>query len=240
VDIKHILQVLDKASSRKIGGADDMRRFVSAVRVLNAPIEECSGYIPKNKEEAKDPRWSNALTVDIQPGAIEKNLKALSLAEGTKNFRDYLNEAEQDVSEVSLVSKLEWPEVVNKINSAMKATGWKGKRQSDDAFMFSTKGQLDDEFYIVIIENAGEGFFTYALGTVEDGDPYIDDAYKGKLPNTEASVSELINDIRDGFGLNEGKQKGVDGKACWKGYKRMGTKQKGGKTVDNCVPTGKK
>jgi hypothetical protein len=33
----------------------------------------------------------------------------------------------------------------------------------------------------------------------------------------------------------EEKQKGVDGKACWKGYKRMGTKQKGGKTVDNCV-----
>lgn len=31
------------------------------------------------------------------------------------------------------------------------------------------------------------------------------------------------------------KQKGVDGKACWDGYKRMGTKKKGGKTVDNCV-----
>ena len=36
-------------------------------------------------------------------------------------------------------------------------------------------------------------------------------------------------------GVAEEKQKGVDGKACWKGYKRMGTKQKGGKTVDNCV-----
>jgi len=35
--------------------------------------------------------------------------------------------------------------------------------------------------------------------------------------------------------VKEDKQKGVDGKACWKGYKRMGTKQKGGKTVDNCV-----
>jgi hypothetical protein len=34
----------------------------------------------------------------------------------------------------------------------------------------------------------------------------------------------------------EEKQKGVDGKACWDGYKRMGTKKKGGKTVDNCVP----
>jgi hypothetical protein len=32
------------------------------------------------------------------------------------------------------------------------------------------------------------------------------------------------------------KQKGVDGKACWDGYKRMGTKMKGGKRVDNCVP----
>jgi len=38
--------------------------------------------------------------------------------------------------------------------------------------------------------------------------------------------------------IYEEKQKGVDGKACWKGYKRMGTKQKGGKTVDNCVKMG--
>jgi hypothetical protein len=36
--------------------------------------------------------------------------------------------------------------------------------------------------------------------------------------------------------INEEKQKGVDGKVCWDGYKRMGTKKKGGKTVDNCVP----
>ena len=31
------------------------------------------------------------------------------------------------------------------------------------------------------------------------------------------------------------KKKGLDGKACWKGYKLMGTKKKGGRTVDNCV-----
>ena len=42
------------------------------------------------------------------------------------------------------------------------------------------------------------------------------------------------------YEVNEGKQKGVDGKACWDGYKRMGTKKKGGKTVDNCVPIKKK
>lgn len=34
---------------------------------------------------------------------------------------------------------------------------------------------------------------------------------------------------------HEEKQKGVDGKACWRGYARRGTKKKGDKTVDNCV-----
>jgi hypothetical protein len=38
--------------------------------------------------------------------------------------------------------------------------------------------------------------------------------------------------------IYEEKQKGIDGKACWKGYKRMGTKMKGGKRVDNCVKVG--
>jgi len=34
------------------------------------------------------------------------------------------------------------------------------------------------------------------------------------------------------------KKKGLDGKACWKGYKLAGTKKKGGRTVDNCVKAG--
>lgn len=144
---------------------------------------------------------------------------------------------DKNIDEVSLVNKLEWPEVVNKVNSAMKATGWKGGRKGDDAYIFSSKGQeTDDQYYFVIIDNAGQGHFTYALGTVEDGDPYIDDAYKGTLPNTEASVSELINMIRDGFGLNESKKTLKNSNPCWKGYKPVGTKKKGGRTVPNCVP----
>ena len=35
------------------------------------------------------------------------------------------------------------------------------------------------------------------------------------------------------------KMKGLDGKSCWKGYKQMGTKKKGGRTVDNCVKINK-
>lgn len=35
-------------------------------------INEASGYIPTNSEEAKDPRWSNALSVDVKPGEIQR------------------------------------------------------------------------------------------------------------------------------------------------------------------------
>ena len=48
--------------------------------------------------------------------------------------------------------------------------------------------------------------------------------------------SELRNIIRESIKeLLEGKKKGLDGKACWDGYKLQGTKMKGGKRVDNCV-----
>lgn len=56
----------------------------------------------------------------------------------------------------------------------------------------------------------------------------------------EGASEEQLDKIRDKHdkydeAVSEEKQKGVDGKACWDGYKRMGTKKKGGKTVDNCV-----
>ena len=48
--------------------------------------------------------------------------------------------------------------------------------------------------------------------------------------------SQLRNIIRESIKeLLEGKKKGLDGKACWDGYKLQGTKMKGGKRVDNCV-----
>jgi hypothetical protein len=70
---------------------------------------------------------------------------------------------------------------------------------------------------------------------------------RSKKKKNESYKSSLASMLEDALGLcsdcgnpsyttlPEEKQKGVDGKVCWKGYKRMGTKKKGGKTVDNCV-----
>ena len=86
--------------------------------------------------------------------------------------------------------------------------------------------QIGDDFGISFSED-GE-IATEITDILEDGIVIdLDDAAL-ELLSAQGAVfleGELVED----------KQKGVDGKACWKGYKRMGTKQKGGKTVDNCV-----
>lgn len=119
-----------------------------------------------------------------------------------KPVKKKVKQPEQDVAENKLGEPIPWPAVANKIGSAMKAMGWKAQRKGDDAFMFSTKGAEDEsQYYMVMIDNEGDGMFSYALGTFEDGRPDIGE--HGKLPTTEASVSEVLMAIRDGYGLME-------------------------------------
>ena len=69
--------------------------------------------------------------------------------------------------------------------------------------------------------------------------------YKGKEAENAETYQEHLKLKKMGWGHKKGpfkmksplygKAKGMDGKACWKGYTLRGTKKKGGKTVDNCV-----
>ena len=69
----------DKEEFKKITGAGRFApQLYKAVR-QGMLKEDASGYIPKNKKEAKDPRWSNALSVDVTPKTPTKNARALRL-----------------------------------------------------------------------------------------------------------------------------------------------------------------
>jgi hypothetical protein len=57
----------------------DAEKHEREVQYFKHANEDASGYIPKNKKEAKDPRWSNALSVDVTPQTPTKNAKALRL-----------------------------------------------------------------------------------------------------------------------------------------------------------------
>ena len=92
---------------------------------------------------------------------------------------------------------------------------------------FSESFEIGDAFGISFSED--HEIATEIVDILEDGIVIeLDDTALDMLTNEGLTFLE-------GEVVNEEKQKGVDGKACWKGYKRMGTKQKGGKTVDNCV-----
>jgi hypothetical protein len=156
------------------------------------------------KKYAEDPKFKPYMG---KPGSqeLEDKIKGYRLY-GARQLSDVAMEwykAQQPVNEVSLGNTISWPEVANKISSAMKAMGWKGQRKGDDSYLFSTKGAEDEsQYYMVMIDNEGNGMFTYALGTWEEGRPDIGE--QGTLPTTEASVSEVLMAIRDGYGLNEG------------------------------------
>ena len=92
---------------------------------------------------------------------------------------------------------------------------------------FSESFEIGDEFGISFSED--HEIATTIVDILEDGIVVeLDDIALEMLANEGLTFLE-------GEVVNEEKQKGLDGKACWKGYKRMGTKMKGGKRVDNCV-----
>jgi hypothetical protein len=95
---------------------------------------------------------------------------------------------------------------------------------------FTESFEIGDEFGISFSKD--HEISTTIVDILEDGIVIeLDDAALEMLTNEGLSFLE-------GEVVTEEKQKGLDGKACWKGYKRMGTKMKGGKRVDNCVKMG--
>jgi hypothetical protein len=96
-----------------------------------------------------------------------------------------------------------------------------------------SKGVIDEDIFQI-----GDDFgisFSEDLEIAAEITDILDDGIIIDLDETALSFLEQNGFTFEEVNLDEEKQKGVDGKACWKGYKRMGTKQKGGKTVDNCV-----
>ena len=109
--------------------------------------------------------------------------------------------------------------------------------EDDKALMETHIGEFD------LFENEIVPLDLPMLNEVEIGDRVkIDKTYGGGEGEVKDKIGSfvVVNDKSyhesDVDKILDEKLKGLDGKACWKGYKLSGTKKKGGKTVDNCVP----
>jgi hypothetical protein len=144
-------------------------------------------------------------------------------------MRDLLSKLDALLSETSLDDIKNHPEADDpRIQQAVAAKEKEEGDQKDDQ-QDEDVYQIGDEFGISFSEDFE--ISTVITDILEDGIVVELDDYAMKMLTNEG-LSFL--DVQ----IDEEKQKGLDGKACWKGYKRMGTKMKGGKRVDNCVKMG--
>ena len=134
----------------------------------------------------------------VWPSAYASGALVKCRKKGAKNW----GSKKESIQEANLINMLPWPELLDKVSRQLKAMGWNGpSRRDDDTYLFSMRGRHPEEWYMVILNNEGNGWFEYALGTVEEGDPYI--GLKDTLPVTEASVGMVIDEVKEGFDLKE-------------------------------------
>jgi hypothetical protein len=180
--------------------------------VDQSTTEDAAGVgVIASKKQAKDPRYSMSLTKDVRPGQVEKNLKAFNL-------------------EAMLPAKAFAGSDKNKLGPAAHLKG-KMKRPA-------RQGDLVGE---QSVEETARMSASVKLQRAFDRERSKSDASRKRGEEVMAQARsdwEKKQAAEKKQDVAEEKQKGVDGKACWKGYKRMGTKKKGGKTVDNCVKIG--
>ena len=181
------------------------------------------GDLESDPVAGKDPEISAA--INQRKADLEREAKSKGFEESFEIDREELKPAhDKGYSDAS--------NGIDKNPFNPDSPAFKSYREGQMAYKrsFGESFEIGDEFGISFSED--HEISTTIVDILEDGIVIeLDDAAMEMLTNEGLTFLE-------GEVVNEEKQKGVDGKACWKGYKRMGTKQKGGKTVDNCVKMG--
>ena len=131
---------------------------------------------------------------------------------------------------------MKYQKTVNSVNNNDEFSS--GLMESYNRWMGGDTFQNTGEVELNLSEAPFDGMNPQSNGAeIEDTTVKAKKAKKA-VKKEEVEVLEREEYEIDGVTFVLEKKKGLDGKSCWKGYKQMGTKQKGGKTVDNCVKAG--
>ena len=221
-----------------------------------------------SKKQAKDPRYSMSLTKDVRPGAVEKALKAFRLESmlpksafagtGAPHYHK-LGQSAQLKGKTKRAARAgdlvggdsiqnddkpvdeKWSQKYKNSINCSNPKGFSqrahcaGRKKNEDVVeseeIRSIQNYLNKKYDANLDVDGKLGDLTKQ--TIKKFMPKSD---KKLAPEPNKTTAVQGKEIKKE--MSEEKQKGVDGKACWDGYKRMGTKKKGGKTVDNCVKIG--
>ena len=193
-------------------------------------------------------KWKSMITPDSDPKQKEKEKTTEGLADKA-DMAERDHEVQMARADLYKIAKyaIELHDMMKKVTEAEGIEGWQQAKITKAAdYMSSVFHSLDyDLRFNEPQEPTVEGKSPHKKGTKKYKAHMaamhaesVNDPYKkglmDKLHEAKQSVCKECGNPSYTT-LPEEKQTGVDGKVCWKGYKRMGTKKKGGKTVDNCV-----
>lgn len=213
MDMKRILSTIDKSDKTVLSDSSDMKKFVSIVNESNNRLSMAEQMAVQHFQEPRKTITNPVLNVD-------KNAKPNMLGKYFKQIEEELAESQQRYKERS--KKLA-ERVINKMNEAsspaqqaaiavsMKKAGKKPKNIKENILALK---KLRDQ----ISEQISQLEEFYNPPT--DSKSPISGAHHPDCRCKE--VEEGLRDPKDN--------------PCWKGYKPVGTKQKNGRTVPNCVP----
>ena len=187
--------------------------------------EDAAGVgVIASKKQARDPRYSMSLTKDVRPGQVKKSLNAFKLEAMLPDKAFAGSDKNKLGPKAHLKGKMKRPaRQGDLVGEESVQEGW------SDAMVSRRTGTPRTPYSVYIKGKKWKDFEN------DDHAEAVANKLRAKFKADGRDPSVITIAPTD---ILEAKQKGVDGKACWKGYKRMGTKKKGGKTVDNCVKIG--
>jgi len=173
-------------------------------------------------------------------GVIRATKKIAKRAQANESARDNYNPEISDKRTKEKLKKAGLPPESPKVMEAKKPIVHSTKKDSLKMIKIKYNSPIKTK-----VTDIGAGGKEYVRKDWSEG--YIKEKFvphdmwdeNGKKHFAKTEIKHLAMKAKgwshDNPNKTEEKKKGLDGKECWDGYKQMGTKKKGGKTVDNCV-----
>ena len=204
------------------GYLDVVNERIDTVKETVAKLQKQNYY--KNFVENFAPANTEEVPEDIQSDWIDQ-LTIRQFNEELKGVFPYIYKL---VSEANAVKELGPEDLLDETTSE---SDYQAKKKELQRIQNDPHTSKDEELKKELMRRKDELEKTKESVELDD----IDLAFEQMMGQFGDHVCEECGNPSWKVAVESEKQKGVDGKVCWKGYKRMGTKKKGGKTVDNCV-----
>ena len=234
--MKRILQALDGVSTKSVGGANDMKKFLSVVteganpHKVALPVQMAMQHYATPKQAPTPIRTESLLKgylQELDEEAIEAHAhKRQLINQYAQTIADRVMMKEHAIAETPIDMTGDPNDPVIYGHEKANPMSLKGRIMSARA-QLKELAQLADSDSLVaweeICKKAKGGMF---MGLEQN------------LEQIRHGIEELATKRSKGGIGSRGIDRhiGEDEDPCWKDYKQIGTKKKGGKTVPNCVP----